>query len=235
MEPLTYLDRRGTYCLNPSERPKKHLWVFGDSFTAGNGCLANELYTKYKKSDEDIIWPEIISSKLNMPLVNVGMGMFSNDKILDTLLERYDFIYEGDLVIISKTFFTRFDIPSKNEKYFITLSAGHINNPYMSTHHFINYTEDELNTLKNIAVITDSKLTIERWNFRFDCIKRIIESKGVKVLVWEVENAFREYDTIQDATNNKINDGHWSYKGHKDFANYIINLINKPDPPKKLI
>ena len=64
IEPLTYLDGRGTYCLNPSERPKKYLWVFGDSFTAGNGCLANELYTKYKKSDEDIIWPEIISSKL---------------------------------------------------------------------------------------------------------------------------------------------------------------------------
>ena len=161
-----------------------------------------------------------------MPLTNVGMGMFSNDKILDTLLERYDFIYEGDLVIVSKTFFTRFDIPSKNEKYFITLSAGHISNPYMSTHHFINYTEDELNTLKNIAIITDSKLIVERWNFRFDCIRRMIEDKGVKVLVWDVGETFSTYETIQDATDNKINDGHWSYKGHKDFANYILNRLD---------
>jgi len=223
---LTYLDRRGAYYVDPLERPKKHLWVFGDSFTAGNGCLANELYTKYKKSDEDIIWPEIVSSKLNMPLVNVGMGMFSNDKILDTILERYDYICEGDLVIISKTFFTRFDIPSKNEKYFITLSAGHISNPYIAAQHFINYTEDELNTLRNIAVIVDNKLTIERWNFRFNFLENLIKSKGAKVLVWSVNDIFSIYDSIQDATNNKIKDGHWSYKGHKDFANYILNRLN---------
>ena len=225
-ELLTYLDRQGAYCLNPSKRPKKHLWVFGDSFTAGNGCLANEVYTKYKKSDEDIIWPEVVSLKLNIPLVNVGMGMFSNDKILDTILERFDLICEGDIVIISKTFFTRFDIPSKNEKYFLTLSAGHINNTYMSSHHFINYTEEELTTLQNIAILVNNKLIVDRWNFRFNFLKNLIRSKGAKVLVWNVEDVFSIYETIQDATNNKINDGHWSYKGHKDFANYILNRIN---------
>ena len=183
IEPLTYLDRRGAYYIDPLERPKKHLWVFGDSFTAGNGCLANELYTKYKESDEDIIWPEIVSKKLDMPVINIGMGMFSNDKILDSILERYDYICEEDLVIISKTFFARFDIPSKNEKYFITLSAGHISNPYMSTQHFINYTEDELNALRNIAVSVDNKLTIERWNFRFHFLENSIKNKGAKVLV----------------------------------------------------
>lgn len=225
MESLSYLNRYGMSYLTPSERPKEYLWVFGDSFTAGNGCLVNEVYTKYKKSDEDIIWPEIVSSKLNMPLVNAGMGMFSNDKILDTILDCYDLICEGDLIIISKTFYTRFDIPSKNGKYFITLSAG-LDNLYMSTHHFVTYTEDELNTLQNIAIIVDSKLTMDRWNFRFNFLEQLIKNKGAKVLVWNVEDVFRDYHTIQDATNNKINDGHWSYKGHRDFANYILNRLN---------
>ena len=44
------------------------LWVFGDSFTAGNGCLLNEDYTKYKISNEDLVWPEIVASKLNFKL-----------------------------------------------------------------------------------------------------------------------------------------------------------------------
>lgn len=225
-KPLTYLDRRGAYYIDPLERPKKHLWVFGDSFTAGNGCLPNEVYTKYKESDEDIIWPEIVSKKLDMPVINIGMGMFSNDKILDTILERFDLICEGDTVIISKTFFTRFDIPSKNEKYFVTLSAGHITNSYMTTQHFVTYTEDELTTLQNVALLANSKLIENRWNFRFDFLENLIKSKGARVLIWSVEDVFQIYDTIQDATNNKINDGHWSYKGHKDFANYILNRLD---------
>ena len=226
MESLSYLNKYGMNYLTPSERPKEHLWVFGDSFTAGNGCLVNEVYTKYKKSDEDIVWPEIVSLKLNTPLVNVGMGMFSNDKILDTILECCDLICEGDLVIISKTFCTRFDIPSKNGKYFVTLSAGQINNLHMTTQHFVTYTEDELTTLQNIAILTDNKLIVDRWNFRFNFLESLIKNKGAKVLVWDVKDVFGIYETIQDATNNKINDGHWSYKGHKDFANYILNRLN---------
>ena len=54
----------------------------------------------------------------------------------------------------------------------------------------------------------------------------MIEDKGVKVLVWDVGETFSTYETIQDATDNKINDGHWSYKGHKDFANYILNRLD---------
>ena len=41
------------------------LFVFGCSFTHGNGCLPHEAYSlKYKKSEDDLIWPEIIAKKL---------------------------------------------------------------------------------------------------------------------------------------------------------------------------
>ena len=67
----------------------QRLWTFGDSFTAGCGCLDNEVFTiKYKKSDEDKIWPEIVASKLNFQLKNMGAGLFSNDKILDSIIHK---------------------------------------------------------------------------------------------------------------------------------------------------
>ena len=45
------------------------LWVFGDSFTAGNGCLANEEYPlKYKLASEHLIWPEILTKNLNLEI-----------------------------------------------------------------------------------------------------------------------------------------------------------------------
>ena len=66
------------------------LWVFGDSFTAGNGCLLNEDYTRYKISNEDLVWPEIVASKLNFKLINLGMGAYSNDKIIDSIIENYN-------------------------------------------------------------------------------------------------------------------------------------------------
>jgi ribonuclease HI len=98
----------------------------------------------------------------------------------------------------------------------------------MSTHHFTTYTDSELDTLQNIAILTDSKVVMDRWNFRFNFLEKLIKNKRAKVLVWDVKDAFEIYDTIQDATNNKIDDGHWSYKGHKDFANYILNRLSKP-------
>ena len=56
------------------------LFVFGCSFTYGNGCLPNEPYfLKYKKSEDDLIWPEIIAKKLNLNFDIVHNVNFHND------------------------------------------------------------------------------------------------------------------------------------------------------------
>ena len=50
------------------------LFVFGCSFTKGDGCLEGEPYTlKYKKSDKDLIWPEILAEELNL---NITFPLF---------------------------------------------------------------------------------------------------------------------------------------------------------------
>ena len=58
------------------------LFLFGDSFTAGNGCLPDEEYTvNYKKNSNDLIWGELLAKGLDLSLTNYGMGLFSNDKM----------------------------------------------------------------------------------------------------------------------------------------------------------
>jgi hypothetical protein len=196
------------------------LLLFGDSFTAGNGCLPNEKYITYKTSDEDVIWPEIVANKFNLRLVNKGMGAYSNDKIIDSIIESYDLINENSLVIIGSTFYNRFDIPHENK--LLTLSPT-------------NLPESNEELLLHFISIMDSDLLEKRHKVRINFLQQQIKLKGAKCLVWEVEAEWKKYEKIREVTNNEIDDAHWSYKGHKDFANYIVNLINKPEPPKKLI
>jgi hypothetical protein len=186
------------------------LWVFGDSFTAGNGCLHNEAYTKYKESDNDLVWPEIVANTLNFKLINLGMGAYSNDKIIDSIIENYNLINSDDLIIIGSTFYNRFDVP--NNDGLLTISPTNLP------------TNEEL--LLHFVSIMDSDLLKKRHKLRIDFLKQQIIEKGAKCLVWEVETEWTEYENIKIATEGKIKDLHWSYKGHKDFANYVLNIIN---------
>jgi hypothetical protein len=187
------------------------LWVFGDSFTAGNGCLHNEEYTKYKESDNDLVWPEIVANKLNLELINKGMGAFSNDKIIDTIIENYNLINKNDLIIIGTTFYNRFDIPDNNT--LLTLSPT-------------NLPDSNQELLLHFISMMDSDLLKERYKLRIDFLEQQITKKEVKCLIWEVETHWNLYENIKIATESKVKDLHWSYKGHKDFANYILNIIN---------
>jgi hypothetical protein len=186
------------------------LWVFGDSFTAGNGCLLNEDYTRYKISNEDLVWPEIVASKLNFKLINLGMGAYSNDKIIDSIIENYNLINNDDLVIVGSTFYNRFDVP--NNDSLLTISPTNLP------------TNQEL--LLHFVSIMDSDLLKERHKLRIDFLRQQIIEKGSRCLFWEVETEWVKYENIKSATKDEIKDFHWSYKGHKDFANYILNIIN---------
>jgi hypothetical protein len=186
------------------------LWTFGDSFTAGNGCLPTENYIKYKTSNEDLVWPEIIANALNLELINIGMGAYSNDKIIDSIIEKYNLINSDDLVIIGSTFYNRFDVP--NNDGLLTISPTNLP------------TNEKL--LLPLVSIMDSNLLEERHKLRINFLKQQIIEKGAKCLVWEVETEWTKYENIKSATDGEIKDLHWSYKGHKDFANYILNIIN---------
>ena len=128
------------------------LWVFGDSFSAGNGCYPEEVYPpKYKQTENDLIWPEILAKELKMELNNRAMGLNSNDKIIDSIIDNYYSILEGDIVIIGKTFPSRFDIPTKKRTKLMTVSPVNMD-PTTLAYFNAGYNEQDLEELAEIFV-----------------------------------------------------------------------------------
>ena len=72
------------------------LFVYGCSYTYGNGALPDEVYTKkYKKSEDDLIWPEIVAKEIGYKLYNYAEGGASNDIIFDNIIfDNYEILLQ---------------------------------------------------------------------------------------------------------------------------------------------
>jgi len=211
------------------------LWSFGDSQTFGHGCRLDgpltEYYNRYKKEGDDI-WTNILSKKLNLKSNNLGICGASNDTILDTIIDNFNFINEKDMVIIGKTFFIRFDVPDLlfNE---LRPISGEIRSMKVNKKEWWllknNKTIEETETIINFSYhFASNPLYQKRQDKRFNFIKERLEQKNVKVFTWVIEDSKKDtfFERIFTASNGKINDGHFSFDGHKNFANYMFNNIN---------
>jgi hypothetical protein len=209
-----------------------NLFTYGCSFTLGNGCLPFDPYYKeYRKSDDDLIWPEIVAKELNLTLFNHGMGAFSNDKILDKMIETFDEVGEGDIVLMQRTFTHRFDITYRRQKNEPYVRQGLTITPHCEeTLKYQGYDDDEIKGVLQSIFLMDGEFNDMRVSNRFNFMKRLFLSKKVqKCIIWDVLNYHDKkiYERIQEATNGEIVDAHWSYKGHRAFANVMLNKIKE--------
>jgi len=210
------------------------LWTFGDSMTFGHGCREdcpnNQYYKEYKEEGDDI-WPNILADKLKLDVINLGKCGASNDYIIDSIIDNFDKIIENDYVIIGKTFHERFDIPKKESNQLQTI-FGEIED-YSKDDWWIHWTnetgrsEEEIETIINfIYYYADNRLYEERQNKRYNFLKNLLENKNVNILLWKVEEPItKRMERIDVATNFKIKDKHFSFKGHKLFSEYLYNKI----------
>jgi hypothetical protein len=207
-----------------------NLFVYGCSYTYGNGSLPHEVYPKnYKKSEDDLIWPEIVAKEIGYKLYNYGMGAISNDIILDNMIETFDMISEGDIVILQKTFTHRFDIApirKKNHPYirqFLTITPNS-----EEALKYEKYDSSEIESILYNTWLMDNELNDMRVDNRFNFFKKLFLLKGVKKCIfWDVVKHIDKnvYERIQEATDNKIVDAHWSYSGHREFSKVILNKL----------
>ncbi len=87
-----------------------NLFTFGCSFTEGFN-LNHDLYREYKNYRGGLLpksWPEILSGKLNLNLINYGKGGVGNQEIFSCFCKKVYEIEKGDMVIINWTFMERF-------------------------------------------------------------------------------------------------------------------------------
>ena len=206
------------------------LHVYGCSYTYGNGCLPVDPYfIKYKKTEDDLIWPEIVANEIGYKLYNYGMGAISNDVIFDNIIETFDEVSEGDIVILQKTFTHRFDIAptrKKNHPYlrkFITVtphSQGMLKDQ--------GYDAFEIESILYNTWLMDNELNEMRVDNRFNFFKKLFLLKGAKKCIyWDALNYIDKsvYERIQEATNNEIIDAHWSYNGHREFSKVMLSKL----------
>jgi len=196
------------------------LWTFGDSFTEGHGCrIEDEYYKNYWKLG-DKIWPVWLSELLDVNLINCGVGGYSNDMILDSIIDNWLQIKKNDYVFIGFTYPHRFDVPIDNKLKSIV-------------HDFkdANLKKEEIETIVNFQhYFSDNILYQDRQMKRFKWIKELLISKECKLVVlWDVQIDRKNLETITGATNQNIIDGHLSYNSHKMLAMQFYKKYIKKD------
>jgi hypothetical protein len=206
------------------------LWTFGDSMTAGDGCIENKpirsggllYYTEYKKEGDDI-WPNLLAKELDYEIKNCGISGASNDKIIDKIIDEYDNFKENDVVIMQKTFTQRFDIADIKSN---TFQTQHAESLAIMNEVKQNKNSLEVETIINYAAFfADNVLVRNRYNKRFNFLKKMIENKINICFMWDIIDFGIKQETIKDHTNGKINDLHWGFNGHKNFANLLKRIL----------
>jgi hypothetical protein len=223
------------------------IWTFGDSFTFGYAC--NELcttqkrleYLPYKKEDDDI-WPNLLGKLLNYNVKNFGKNGASNDYIFNTLIDNFNNINEGDIVLINMTFHGRIEVPVEDEIlniFFNDRANNNIINRELIKKSLLPIVEDgSIDTVDEIyKTIVNfqyyfmnnpyyKKKNIKKFEFLQE---RLLNEKKIKFCyIWGLEenkDILNGFERIHQHTSNKINDEHFSFNGHREFSKFIYSLI----------
>jgi hypothetical protein len=74
----------------------------------------------------------------------------------------------------------------------------------------------------------DNELNDMRVDSRFNFLKKLFLLKGVKKCIyWDVIQYIDKniYERIQEHSDGKIIDAHWSYNGHREFSKLMLNKL----------
>ena len=206
------------------------LWTFGDSHTMGTGCITGcEYYEKYKQ-DGDRIWPEFVANHFSLELQNKGWSGSSNDMIINQIIDNWEQIHPGDIVIIGQTDSNRFDVPFVKNKEWITIRPNDFDrwlDTFNKTKNAIKVTQEDVDLLEQYLVTwRNDSLYAERYYKIFNHYASILKKQNILVVIWNTTaSEFMSYETIQNLTNGKIQDLHMSFLGHLQFANWMVKQI----------
>lgn len=190
------------------------VWTFGDSFTFGAECNSeiqynqDSYYKKYYQESFDI-WPNILGKMLGYKVKNLAVCGASNEMIMETIIDSFDYINKNDIVFIQKTL-------GNFEELNILWS-------------------DESNYKTNYRKFS-SKLYKERNNKIFYFLKKQLLNKTEDVYIWDTDDSFvKSIQTIRQHSNYIFKTSHFSFIGHNQFANYFYNNLFKKDEYKRTI
>tara|TARA_X000001316_G_C918283_1_gene32448 strand:- start:326 stop:865 length:540 start_codon:yes stop_codon:yes gene_type:complete len=172
-------------------------FFFGDSFTFGHGVEPNQSWAYH-----------IFKFLKAKNFINLGVNGFSNESIFNSIIDNFYQIEKDDIVFIFLTKSDRFTYVEDSEfkDYVVKDSVNPILDKY-----WYNFIHPFSKTLLMQKDIKQAKF-----------FQSVIPSKSYLLNRWDYLGKF---ETIKKASNKRIKDSHWSPKGHRDFADYIIKEL----------
>ena len=172
-------------------------FFFGDSFTFGHGVESNQTWAYH-----------IFKFLKAKNFINLSVNGFSNESIFNSIIDNFHLIGKDDSVFIFLSKSDRFMYIEDNKfkDYVVKDSVNPILDKYW--YNFIHPFRKTLLMQKDLkqAKFFQSILPCKSYIFnRIDFIGK--------------------FETLRKASKGKINDDHWSPKGHRDFADYIIKEL----------
>lgn len=207
------------------------VWTFGDSLTAeyDEQYEWSRNYIKWKGYKPDV-YGNIISKKLNLNLINKGVGGSDNYSIFQTFCDVSDKIKNDDIIIFGWSSPVRFRLAMNEKKWQVFLP---------------NYSKNNTN-VEGVSVSTIEETIINRTSIKFveevnSWIKLIDHTlKDVTHVHWTTfdnridAQMITGLENIRKETSGLIDDGHFSEKGHIELSELLITKFSK-GRTKKLI
>ena len=221
-------------------------WFFGDSFTYGHGCRPHdEYYDKYSKLRE-YTWTDIVSEKLNLEQVNKGISGNATPFILKQVIENLSNFNKGDFIFLSDSIPVRLVYPTKDADTLQLLTTDIIVWPEKNKEkqhdvdRFFSTKEERRVVVEFVhqSILKHSQQWIDFYMDQFKDIQNYLLTTGVHIYIWSHEIWYYPnlYQSITEATQGEIQDGHWSWLGHKQFSTYILNRVqSKEYTPKPIL
>jgi|TARA_B100000035_G_scaffold266829_1_gene239658 hypothetical protein len=204
---------------------KNKIWFFGDCFTWGWGCYPEQPYYEYKKEGDEI-WTTLVSNHFKMDEEKPWYGSGALPWIVNLYIDNMDKMKSGDFVVISDT------LPHGVLSY----NKGRDKVSSYQSFNFDDYDswikeEDKTNTLPYITHYINGKEEkwVDYYNNHISKIANELLNRNIKTFQWShhLWKYEEKFETITQATENNIIDPHFSWLGHKDMSEYIIDLITK--------
>jgi len=186
----------------------KTCFIFGDSFSSGY-MLTNNISPLYPKQNREY-WTKKVSKELKCDkLIDYSEAGSSNEQILFKISQHFEEIKSKDVVIIGTTYPIR------------SLMFGQ------------KYAK-ESEVYQSTVKLPDFFKWENYYNSIFNMIQSFLDYKKIRTIIWSYDLHYG-FENIGTATNYKIKDGHWSWEGNDDFANFFIKNLNSKFIDKSFI
>jgi hypothetical protein len=228
------------------------LYTFGCSYTAeykDNQSIPDYVeYKKYKGNLFPPTWVEVLSNKLEIPFVNLGVGGKGNNFIFQMLCKNINKIKKGDIVIIQWTYIHRYMWVKYEKNAWGHLGAGPLNGDDIiteSTHEEICYNRthslyvEQIYEWMNMIDVLSKSIGFDVYYWSGDCkiispieLTNRLDKKYLmsKFITQTHQTPFDRVfelggETIKKETNGLINDLHFGESAHKILGELFYEHI----------